>query len=230
MLEMIKRIGERKGLGRLLGEGVKRAATELGPEARAFAIEVKGQEPPAHDPRAFFGNAVAFATSARGACHLSSFVHGFERVLAMPEFGYDAPVDRFASEPKPRLVADGQNLMGMFDSLRVCKFLLFGGARTPQLVEWLNYVTGWDMTQEEFFETGERIFNLKRLYNLRCGLTGKDDTLPERFRKEARTEGSAEGKLPPFETMLAEFYKVRGWDSEGIPLPGTMAKLGLPAQ
>ncbi|MHB0871696.1 MAG: aldehyde ferredoxin oxidoreductase family protein [Chloroflexota bacterium] len=227
LVEMIKRIGERRGLGKLLGEGVRRAAAELGPQADAFAIHVKGQEPPAHDPRAFFGNAIAFATSARGACHLSSFTHGFERVLVMPEFGYDAPVDRFASEPKPMLVANGQNLMGMFDALKACKFLLFGGARTPQLVEWLNYATGWGMDQAEFLTTGERIFNAKRLYNLRSGLTGKDDTLPARYRTEPRPDGSAAGKLPPFEPMLAEFYRVRGWDSQGVPLPEKLAELGL---
>ncbi|HZK66653.1 MAG TPA: aldehyde ferredoxin oxidoreductase family protein, partial [Chloroflexota bacterium] len=118
LVEMVKRIGERKGIGRLLGEGVRIAAKELGPTAADFAIEVKGLEPPAHNPRAFFGNALAFATSARGACHLSSFTHGFERALAMPEFGYpDGPADRFASDTKPALVFNGQNLMGMFDSM-----------------------------------------------------------------------------------------------------------------
>lgn len=228
LVEMVRRIGERRGLGRLLGEGVRRAAAELGPGAAEFALEVKGLEPPAHDPRAFFGNAIAFATSARGACHLSSFTHAYERVLAMPEFGYDGVVDRFASEPKPMLVLMGQNLMGMFDSLKACKFLLFGGARTPQLVEWLNYVTGWGMDQEGFFRTGERIFNLKRLYNLRCGVTGKDDTLPVRFRTQPRPDGGAAGKLPPFETMLAEYYRVRGWDADGRPLPEKLAELGLP--
>jgi len=227
MLELIRQIGERRGLGRLLGEGVRRASAELGPATEPFALHVKGLEPPAHDPRGFFGNAVAFATSARGACHLSSFVHAFERVLAMPEFGYDAPVDRFASEPKPMLVFNGQNLMGMFDSLKACKFLLFGGARTPQLVEWLNQVTGWDMDQGEFLRTGERIFNLKRLYNIRSGLDGRDDTLPLRFRTEPRPDGSAAGKLPPFEPMLAEYYRIRGWDSTGVPTREKMAELGL---
>lgn len=230
LIEMVKMIGERRGLGKLLGEGTRRAAAELGPEAQAILTEVKGLELPAHDPRAFFGNAIAFATSTRGACHLSSFTHAYERVLAMPEFGYEAPVDRFASEPKPELVANGQNLMGMFDALKACKFLLFGGARTPQLVEWLNYVTGWGMTRDEFLHTGERIFNLKRLYNLRCGATGKDDTLPRRFLEEPRTEGSAAGKIPPFESMLAGFYEVRGWDASGVPTPAKLAELGLPSR
>jgi aldehyde:ferredoxin oxidoreductase len=229
LVEMIKQIGERRGLGRLLGEGVKRASAELGPQSTDFVLEVKGMEPPAHDPRAFFGNAIAFATSARGACHLSSFTHAYERVLAMPEFGYDGPVDRFDPAPKPVLVAQGQNLMGMFDALKICKFVLFGGARTPQLVEWLNQVTGWDMDQDEFFRTGERIFNLKRLYNLKSGATGADDTLPKRFRTEPQPDGGAEGKLPPFEPMLAEFYRVRGWSSDGVPAPGKLAELGLPS-
>jgi aldehyde:ferredoxin oxidoreductase len=228
VVEMLKQIGERRGLGRLLGEGVKRAAAELGPQAADFALEVKGMEPPAHDPRAFFGNAIAFATSARGACHLSSFTHAYERVLTMPEFGHDGPVDRFDPAPKPMLVTQGQNLMGMFDALKACKFLLFGGARTPELVEWTNQVTGWGMDQDEFFRTGERIFNLKRLYNLRSGATAADDSLPKRFRTEVRPDGGAEGKLPPFEPMLAEFYRVRGWSDQGVPTPGKLSELGLP--
>ena len=228
VIEMVRQIGQRRGLGRLLGEGVRRASAEI-EGSKGFAIEVKGLEPPAHDPRAFFGNAVAFATSARGACHLSSFVHGFERVLAMPEFGHDGPVDRFDPDPKPVLVMQGQNLMGLFDALKACKFLLFGGARTPQLVEWLNAVTGWGIDQEGFFEIGERVFNLKRLYNLRSGASGADDTLPRRFRTQPRPDGGAAGKLPPFEEMLAEYYRVRGWSEQGVPGPDKLAQLGLPA-
>lgn len=227
LLELTRQIGERRGLGRLLGEGVRRAAAELGNGAAEFAIEVKGLEPPAHDPRAFFGNAVAFATSARGACHLSSFTHAYERVLAMPEFGYDAPVDRFDPDPKPALVARGQELMGMFDSLKACKFLLFGGARTPQLIEWTNQVTGWDMDQEEFFRTGERVFTAKRLYNLRSGATSADDSIPKRFLTEPRPEGSAAGKIPPFQGMLAEYYRLRGWTEQGVPTQSKLAELGL---
>lgn len=230
MISMVKMIGERRGLGHLLGEGVRRASDELGPETAAFALHVRGQEPPAHDPRGFFGNAIAYATSARGACHLSSFTHAYERVLVMPEFGLDAVVDRFDSESKPALVASGQNLCGMFDALKACKFLLFGGARSPELVEWLNYVTGWDWDYDRFIETGERIFNLKRLYNLRCGSGASDDTLPVRYRTEPRPDGSAAGKLPPFEQMLAGFYQHRGWDAQGVPLPEKLAELGLPEQ
>jgi aldehyde:ferredoxin oxidoreductase len=83
------------------------------------------------------------------------------------------------------------------------------------------------MDLEELMTAGERIFNLKRMYNVKCGITRKDDTIPERILKQPRTEGGAKGNLPPLESMLEEYYPTRGWDSDGVPLKETIEKLGL---
>lgn len=227
MLELVRRIAQRKGIGDLLAEGVKRVADKIGGIALEFAIHSKGLEFPAHDPRAYNSLAVGYATSNRGACHLQAFSHGFEKGLTMPEVGYPESRDRFEIDGKGVMTAKAQNLMCMFDSIKMCKFSLFGGVTITDMVNFLNYVTGWDMNVEEFMKAGERIFNLKRLYNVRCGISRKDDTIPARILTHKRKEGGAAENLPHLGRMLSEYYKFRGWNQEGIPKKEKLEELGL---
>lgn len=227
MLELIHRIAHRKGIGDLLAEGVKKAADKIGGIAPEFAIHSKGLEFPAHDPRAYNSIAVGYATSNRGACHLQAFSHGFEKGLTMPEVGYPESRDRFEVDGKGVMTAKAQNLMCMFDSIKMCKFSLFGGITITDMVNFLNYVTGWDMDIDEFMQAGERMFNLKRLYNVRCGISRKDDTIPGRILTHKRKEGGAAENLPPLGRMLSEYYDYRGWTQEGIPKKEKLIKLGL---
>lgn len=76
-------------------------------------------------------------------------------------------------------------------------------------------------------QIGERIFNLKRLYNVKCGISRKDDTLPLRLLTHTRGEGGAANNLPYLGKMLNEYYKYRGWGEEGIPLCKKLRELGL---
>ncbi|WP_094550617.1 aldehyde ferredoxin oxidoreductase family protein [Petroclostridium xylanilyticum] len=227
MIEMIKQIANREGLGRLLGEGVRLAAEEMGGLAREFAMHVKGLEFPAHDPRAFNGLALSYATSNRGACHLAAFSHGFERALPMPELGYDKPHDRLTVEGKGEFIAKMQNVSGMYDSLKLCKFMWSNGMELHRLVEWVYAVTGWDYSFEEFMETGERIYNIKRLFNVKCGISRKDDTLPPRSLAQKRQGENVAVNLPHLGKMLSDYYEYRGWSEEGIPTEETLQKLSL---
>ncbi len=226
MLEMVRRIGTREGFGAVLGLGVMEAARRLGSEAQEFALHVKGLELPAHDPRAFFSSALSYATSNRGACHLAGFTHGLEDSLTVPELGYPDPLDPFAVEGKGEMVAVMQNLMGLFDSLKVCKFVL-GPLTIQDMIHGLFAVTGRKSTLSDLMLTGERIFNLKRMYNMRCGISRKDDTLPGRLLTRPRTGGRAAGRLPHLGRMLHDYYLFRGWDEFGRPRPETLQRLGL---
>ncbi len=227
LIEMIKMIGQNKGLGKILGKGVKRASEELGRNSIEFAAHVKGLELPAHDPRGYNAGAVGFATSSRGACHLSGFTHVFERLLKAPEIGIPEPMDRFQVEGKGILAAKTQNLMGMMDSLKLCKFILFGGIGLTHMVQWYRDVTGRAMTIEEFMKAGERIFNLKRLYNGTLGISRKDDTLPFRSLTFKRVGKGLTPHLPPLGEMLSEYYEYRGWSEDGIPTQEKLKELGL---
>ncbi len=227
LIEMIKMIEQNKGLGKILGKGVKKAAEELGRNSIEFAAHIKGLELPAHDPRGYNAGAVGFATSSRGACHLSGLTHVFERLLKAPEIGIPEPMDRFQVEGKGILAAKTQNLMGMMDSLKLCKFILFGGITLTHIVQWYRDITGRAMTIEEFMKAGERIFNLKRLYNVRLGISRKDDTLPFRSLTFKRVGKGLTPHLPPLGEMLSEYYEYRGWSEDGIPTQEKLRELGL---
>jgi len=227
MLRLVELIGRREGIGALLGQGTRRAAAELGGLAPEFAIHVKGLDFPAHDPRAYSSLAVGYATSNRGACHLQGFSYAFERGLKSPDLGYPEPLDRFTVEGKGVLAAKTQDLMCLFDSLKLCKFILNGGIDVHDMSDWLNAVTGWDTTVQELLQTGERLYNLKRLYNVRCGVSRKDDVLPMRILTHPRREGGAGEHLPALGPMLNEYYRYRGWSEEGIPGQKKLAELGL---
>lgn len=224
--ELIKQIAFKKHVGAILGQGIRRAATHYGGLMKEMAIEVKGLSFASHDPRAYNSLAVGYATSNRGACHLQAFSHPFERSLSMPELGIETQ-DRFGVEGKGEMVAKLQDLMAIFDSLSLCKFLVFGGVTVTDMLHWFNAVTGCDLTLEDFLAAGERAFVLKRLYNVRMGISRKDDCLPSRILMDRRKTGGAAENLPPLDRMLTDYYCYRQWDEEGIPTPEKVDQLGL---
>jgi aldehyde:ferredoxin oxidoreductase len=226
-MELVRKIGRKEGLGALLSNGLKEASQRLEGIALECALHVKGMTLPAHDPRAYNSIALGYATSNRGACHLQAFSHIFERNVFFEEWGYEKPLDRFAVERKGELVAKSQDLMALFDSLALCKFSVFGGVTPTVLTEWLNCVTGWELETEELSQCGERIFNLKRLYNSQLGISRKDDTLPDRLLTHRRKEGGAAQNLPPLHNMLSDYYEYRGWNEFGIPRSDKLESLKI---
>jgi aldehyde:ferredoxin oxidoreductase len=228
MVEAVRRIGTHEGrLGILLGEGVRSAALRIGMNAEEFAVHVKGLELPAHDPRCFGSLAVGYATSNRGACHLQAYSHPLEGWITLPGLGYEKSLDPHEDEGKGEMVATLQNLMCMFDALKLCKFSLFGGLRVHHMVEFFPLVCGLNIDLQEFMRTGERIFTLKRLFNCRRGIGRKDDFLPSRLLTLPRGEGGAGNYLPHLGKMLNEYYQARGWDVSGVPTGAKLREMGL---
>ncbi len=210
-LEALEKLCNAEGrLGKLLCDGVRSFAEKTGPGVAEFAQHVKGLEFPAHDPRANFSLALAYATSNRGACHLS-FTQDYEEAF-VENLGVEASEGRF-SPKKAAIVARMQDWSCLFDSLCICKFARYGGLMVQHTLDYLNASTGWNMSVEDFLKTGERIFNLKRLYNQRHGISRKDDTLPPRILTHRRGGGTNE--LPPLNLMLSDYYEFRGWDETG---------------
>jgi len=211
-----------------MGEGVKRMAEALGKNAVEFAIHVKGLEPSAHDPRRFFSQALSYGTAARGACHNASWSHPYELSLSMPEIGIPEPQDPYQVEGKAEFTAKLQDLMSMMDTLIICRFTQVGKAvNITNMLRWLNLITGWDIDIPEFMRIGERIFNLKRLYNTRLGISRKDDFLPSRFLTLNRTGEELTNQLPPMGKLLSDYYAYREWTEDGIPALGKLEELGL---
>lgn len=233
ILEAIEIIAHREGIGDILAQGVKVASRKIGKGSENWAMHVKGSEVPMHDPRGKKGMGLAYATAVKGADHESSMHdEAFERENALPDLGLKQSMSRKQLQGKPLMVKILQGYWGiMADALPICKFPMIPPRPfTPaRLVKLLNLVTGWNVTTEEFLETGERIFNLGRLFDIREGISRSDDTLPRRFAEVLSEGGSAGENLDSdsLRKMLDEYYRLRGWDQEGKPYPETLERLGL---
>lgn len=233
MIELLHKIGRRdEGFASYLADGTKVASEHLGGIATEFAIHQRGMEFPAHDPRYADSIGLQYATSPRGACHLSANCHGEEYNGSYGGYGFgDGTVielDNHSTEHKPEMNVELEHIMCLCDSMTCCKFLL--GATNDStcdlFLHWLNCITGWDLDKQELIDIGERIFNLKRMYLVRDGQSRKDDKLPPRMRKRRMTGGSA-NNIPDIDGMLDRYYELRGWDEFGIPTKETLERLDL---
>jgi len=221
MLKMIRKIAYREGLGNLLAEGVRNASMSLGKKSQEFAMQVKGLELSGYDPRGAKGMGIEYATSPRGGCH--------ERGLVTREvFCSPPPLDRFAVEGKGEMVKEVQDEMAVLDFLGFCVFVVHNADVTmANLAELYAATTGFEMTEQDLWKAGERIWNLERIFNIREGFTSKDDSLPERLLNEPMPEGPSKGHVVELRKLLEDYYKVRGWSGEGIPERWKLAELGL---
>lgn len=222
MLEMIRQMGERTGLGRELSLGFRHLAERF-PHTVPFMMQCKGMPLAAYEPRGFHGIGLAFGTSSRGACHNVGGWTIRDELLS-------GKYDRFALEGKGRLVKSLQDTRAYVDSLGICTVVrsALGYSDEPS-GDILALATGVDLTPE-LMTIGERIYTLERLITIGEGLTREDDYLPDRIMREALPEGPAAGKVltrQMYDVMLDEYYAARGWDERGVPRPETLDRLGL---
>ena len=226
MITLINQIAKREGFGgEYLADGPVEAAKRIGKGTEDFVSQTKGLDYPAHDPRGHFSMALSYATAVRGACHLEGLTYFLDRGLKIEDLGYVEPPDQFREEGKPEITYNLQNFLSVYNPLGICKFLM-GRVEPSQIARWVSKVTGFEMDNKELLKVGERIFNLKRLYDIRLGISGKDDILPKRLLT-AKPDGKAKGKVPDLGKMLPEYYRLRGWDDEGIPTKERLKELGL---
>ena len=217
-LQLMERIAKREGIGDIMAEGSLRFASEFNQEE--FAVQVNGMETPMHDPRGFSGMGIGFATSPRGACHMSADMYNFQIWQIIEAFDIESE-DRFGNEAE--LVARVQNFRCLTNSSVMCNFYPIQG---EELAELYNLVVGWDMSVEELKTTGERIFTLMRLLNLKLGYTPENEGLPKLLLQPL--EGPTEGHVPDIETHLNTWYKYRGWNRKsGKPPKKIVEKLGI---
>jgi aldehyde:ferredoxin oxidoreductase len=227
MIDAIHAIAHRQGIGALLADGVRAAARRLGPEAEPLAIHGKGMEVPYHDPRAFVSMAANYATASRGACHLEAISYWLGYGVRFQGWYNPSEWEDHDSHGKAQVAVDFQNYMAVFNPLGLCKFIAKGRVTPQQIAELVGHAMGWNWTAADVLRTGERIFNLKRLINLRLGVTRADDTLPARLLAQPRPSGEAANILPDLDLQLTEYYGLRGWTEEGAPSPERLAALGV---
>jgi len=219
--KLINDIAYKNGIGDLLSEGTKRASEKLGQNSTDFAINVKGLELPGYSPRSSWGMALAYATSDRGGCHQRAWTVRAE---------VDGVLKRFSTEGIAQFVKDVQDERAAAFSLVVCDFVPLS---IDDFMSGLKYGIGVDLDEKEYIKVGERIWNLVRLFNIReAGISRKDDTLPGRMFKEPLPmppNGKEKVSLPreAFDKMLSEYYFIRGWNENGIPVEEKLVELNL---
>lgn len=239
VLRLLDMIAHRQGFGDLLADGVKRAAEKIGRGTEQYAMHVKGQELPMHEPRGKFNVGLGYAVSETGADHLrmahdSSFtVAESAPMKSMSPLGIFDPIDPLAATPdKVRFYAMAELTSQLMNTIGGCFFVYSPRGFFPleKFVTMTRAITGWDTSLFDLLKTSERVINLARAFNLREGLRRADDTLPERFfgpLQGGRLEG-ASIKRADLENALTLFYQMRGWDpATSLPTAGKLAELGL---
>jgi aldehyde:ferredoxin oxidoreductase len=243
--ETIQAMAKREGVGDELAEGTRKLAAKYGGEA--FAIQIKGLDMAGYDPRGAWGQGLSYAVANRGACHLSATTFALEVFMGF--------LNPYTTRAKAHFVRYFENLFACVNSLHLCQFTAFAYVLEEPIVKytpkWLlklnmQYlprvamqliffpvltgmyaaVTGLKLSRGDFLKIGERIHTLERYMNTREGISRKDDTLPARFLTEGRTCDPHQ-RTVPLETMLDDYYHIRGFDDEGIPLPKTLNRLGI---
>jgi aldehyde:ferredoxin oxidoreductase len=214
---LMSKMGKAEGCGSWLAQGVAAIANRY-PEAAAFAMHVKGLEMPAYHPNAAKGTALAYAVSERGACHL--------RGAPLGEL-FSGSADPLAIEGKPQLFRDHQADKAVWDSACLCVFPAYGMS-LKELWQLVTAATGFDYPSPRDLErVGERISTLARLFNVREGFARAADTLPDRNLVQPMVDGPAAGHVVDLDPMLDEYYRIMGWDGNGIPTGERLEELGL---
>ena len=227
MIELIKKIGRREGIGDVLAEGVMRAARMIGKGAESYAIHVKGMEPPAYEPRGAKCLGFNYATSNIGASH--GYGYAPQEVFGSP---IPRQVDRFAEEENADIVIFNQNTRAMRELGICCSFASLWGWIPTLLDKLLLAATGIDRCAEPGYLqlVGERIVNMERAFNVRNGFRRADDTLPRRILEEPlHTKGApGEGQMiRHLDAFLDRYYALRGWTPDGVPSSQKLEQLGL---
>ncbi len=246
VLELVKQIAFREGIGDTLAEGPLRAAKKFGPESLKYLIHVKGMSNLHSDERPTPALALNIAVASRGADHLRGRpaidlynlpMKVLERVYRNPD-GYKGPLVNNYSEykGKPRQVMWQEMIYMAVDCIGMCKYhTVFLSPNHPSFEEFAEMIrlnTGLEFTALDIWEVANRCYTIERLYNLREGMKRDDDWLPDRYFDEPTKLGLpvARGKKidrKKFKAMLDEYYKLHEWDENGVPKPELLEKLGI---
>lgn len=215
-IELVQDIANLRGVGKDAALGTRALAEKYG--SPQLAMQIKSMELPGYDPRGSWGMGLAYATAPRGGCHMTTYP------IALEAWGN---LDPFTFEGKAQLVSSGQNAQFAKFSMGICDFWPIESKTLGKLFE---ATCGGSWPEEKVDLTGERIFNLQRMFNVMAGFSKEDDRLPARFHKETLPEGPPKGiemTKQAFDAALKEYYTLRGWDDQGRPTVETLTRLGI---
>jgi aldehyde:ferredoxin oxidoreductase len=228
VIELVRQIGLNEGFGALLAQGSFAAAQQIGRGAEDLVVHVRGLDFPAHDPRACWSLVSNYATGTRGACHLKGIPEDIEcGVFTLPELGYPKQTQFFKADDKADLAAKLQDFTTLMNSLVLCIFMPDGAGMTlTDTLSCFNAVTGLHWSLAQLLQVGERGFLVQRLINTRDGKGPAYDKMPKRMSEPAK-QGFRKEAVPPADALIKDYYRTRGWDERGNPLPHKLKELDI---
>ncbi|MFC2068503.1 aldehyde ferredoxin oxidoreductase family protein [Chloroflexota bacterium] len=218
MIVMLKKIVNQEGFGQRLANGTKKLSEEI-KGSEAFAMHAKGLELGGYECRGLMGQALQFAISNRGGCH---------HACGLPARIEATDGTRMLVEGKGKLVKNSAIDRSIRDSIPACTFVgwLLDFETIGKIVSALF---GETYTTEDLKRVGMRIISLERLFNMREGITRRDDTLPARLLNEPKPDGPTKGAVVPLEELKDDYYRAMGWDLiTGNPPDSLIAELEIP--
>lgn len=218
LVKAMELVATSKEFAGYLGPGGKSLAENCG--APELFMGARGGALASFDPRAIQGLGLHFATCNQGPHHAYAYTFIDELLNVHRQ------MDPWDIEGKPELVKEHQDMTAAMDSLGFCNWLLMG-LKFTNLVPMTNAVLGSQHKVQDLMEVGERLWNLERLFNSSAGVAGAEDHLPDRFTREPLPEGPAQGQVSRVPEMLPDYYQLRGWSAQGMPLVETLKRLGL---
>jgi aldehyde:ferredoxin oxidoreductase len=217
MMAVLKKLVKLEGFGKELAKGTKRLSEEI-KGSEGFAMHAKGMELGGYECRGLNGQALQFAISARGGCH-----HAY----GLPARAETMDGTRLNVEGKGEQVKNAAIGRIIGDSLILCTFPGPMYTRDMQ-AEALSSIFAEPWSVAELNGAGERVMCQERLFNMREGLTRKDDTLPDRLLKEPKPDGPTKGAVVPLEELKDSFYSAMGYDvTTGNPSAEVLKRLGI---
>lgn len=239
IIPLIEKIIKREGIGDILAEGSKRAAEKIGKGAEKYAVQCKGVEYPAHEPRVKKTLALAYSLCPIGADHMAN-EHDPSITTNAPKRFLDALAtldlrDTMTwDELGPKKVRYTYYTMiaySLLNMLDICMFCM-APARTiryDEVVDIVKAVTGWDASLWELMKAGERRLNMMRVFNVKSGIGADQDKVHVKMYKPLEG-GISNGKFidkDEAEKAIKLYYKMSGWDEEGKPENWKLIELDL---
>ncbi|NLH47094.1 MAG: aldehyde ferredoxin oxidoreductase family protein [Myxococcales bacterium] len=236
VVELIKKMIRREGIGDVLADGVKVAAAKIGKDAHRFAIHAGGQELPMHDSRFDPGFAIAYAlepTPGRHTNHGYQWIDLFALHKIFPGLPKTKPLSLVKSKYDPTdkwiLQVAASKYMQLMNAAGGCLFGAELGGHLP-IIEYLNAAAGWDHPPHYYLQVGERIQTLRQAFNFKHGKQPlKDFALPARATgEEPLTSGPMKGVKLDMERLTLDFLQGMGWDPQTAkPTRQKLEDLGL---
>ena len=230
LVQLLEKIIDRNGIGDILADGVKIAAGKIGKDSERYAMHAGGQELPMHDSRLDPGYAIAYEcepTPGRHtiSCYLYAGLFGVKNSFPAADRMIKKTKGKW---PKKSVV---MRPAPFTCSCSIARGMCMFGAMTSRLpmVDYFNAVTGWDLSADAYFKTGERILSLRKAFNAREGIRPGDHALSGRAVGETPlASGPLKGITIDMQRLREEFFTVVGWDkSTGGPTPEKMKELGI---